>query len=100
MQMKQNKLTIPKFASVQEEARFWDTHNATDYFDQMEDVKVKFALKSSKAESVTIRLQPEIKRRLVKTAKKWGVSSSTLLRMWTVEKLRKIQPGDGLAFNR
>jgi len=87
------KLTIPRFSSIQEEAKFWDTHDATDYFDQMKDVKAKFILKSPKDESVTIRLQPEIKRRLVKTAKKWGVSSSTLLRMWTVEKLRQIQPG-------
>ena len=77
--MKQKKLTIPKSSSIQEEARFWDTHDATDYFDQMENVKAKFVLKSPKAESVTIRLQPEIKRRLVKAAKKWGVSSPTLI---------------------
>lgn len=70
--MKQKKLTIPKFSSIPEEARFWDSHDATNYFDQMEDVKAKFVLKSPKDESVTIRLQPEIKRRLVKTAKKWG----------------------------
>lgn len=89
--MKQKRLSIPKFLSIQEEARFWDTHDATDYFGQMEDVKAKFSLRSSKAESVTIRLQPEIKRRLVKMAKEWGVSSSTLLRMWAVEKLRQPQ---------
>lgn len=89
--MKQKRLTIPKFSSIQEEARFWDTHDATDYFDQMEDIKAKFVLKSPKAESVTIRLQPEIKRRLVKMAREWGVSSSTLLRMWAVEKLRQDQ---------
>ena len=96
--MKQKKLTIPKFSSIQEEAKFWDSHDATDYFDQMEDIKAKFALKSSKAESVTIRLQPEIKRRLVNMAKEWGVSSSTLLRMWAVEKLRQIQPGSESVF--
>jgi hypothetical protein len=89
--MKQKRLTIPKFSSIQEEAKFWDSHDATVYFDQMEDIKAKFALKSSKAESVTIRLQPEIKRRLVNMAKEWGVSSSTLLRMWAVEKLRRPQ---------
>jgi len=43
--MKQKKLTIPKFSSIPEEAKFWDSHDATDYFDQMEDVKARIALK-------------------------------------------------------
>lgn len=97
--MKNKQLTIPKFSSLAEEARFWDTHDATDYFGEMKDVRVKFTLKSPKAESVTIRLQPEVKRSLVKIANQQGISYSTLLRMWVIEKLNQSQLNKNVAIN-
>ncbi len=32
------KKTVPSFASVEEEAHFWDTHDAADYWDEYETV--------------------------------------------------------------
>ncbi len=36
------KSTIPQFKSIQEEAEFGDTHDTTDYLDEMRSIKVKF----------------------------------------------------------
>jgi hypothetical protein len=34
---------IPKFASIEEEAVFWDTHDTTEFEDEFEEVEVVFA---------------------------------------------------------
>lgn len=36
------KSSIPQFKSTQEEAEFWDTHDVTNYLDEMRPVKVRF----------------------------------------------------------
>jgi CopG antitoxin of type II toxin-antitoxin system len=38
-----SKCRIPKFASREAEARFWDTHDFTDYMKEFMPVKVRFA---------------------------------------------------------
>jgi hypothetical protein len=40
---KQRKSRIPKFKSREEEVRFWDTHDFTDYMKEFTPVKVWFA---------------------------------------------------------
>jgi hypothetical protein len=37
---KKIKSRIPEFKSREEEAAFWDTHDFTDYLDEMKPVKV------------------------------------------------------------
>jgi len=34
---------IPEFQSREEEAEFWDTHDITDYLEEMRPVKVRFS---------------------------------------------------------
>jgi hypothetical protein len=34
---------MPDFKSVEEEAEFWDTHNITDFLDEMRPVRVRFS---------------------------------------------------------
>ena len=34
---------IPQFTSHEEEANFWDTHDISEYWDELEPVKVTFA---------------------------------------------------------
>ena len=50
------KKRIPEFASIEEEAAFWDTHSTADYEDEFKPVRVRFAKKLS--EGLTIRLDP------------------------------------------
>lgn len=37
------KKKLPKFKTEEEEAAFWDTHDATDYFDDSDRIEVDFA---------------------------------------------------------
>ena len=37
--LEQHKSRIPEFASREEEAEFWDTHDFTDYLDELEPVR-------------------------------------------------------------
>ncbi|MEK7111072.1 MAG: CopG family antitoxin [Patescibacteria group bacterium] len=83
------KKHLPKFKSYQEEARFWDSHDMTDYFERNKKIVLDFSGVKKKKESIlTVRLQPELKMRLGAVAEGMGIQASTLARMWLVEKLR------------
>lgn len=80
---------LPKFKSFKEEARFWDTHELTDYFNRNKKAILDFSGVKKKKESIlTVRLQPELKMKLGAVAEEMGIQASTLARMWLVEKLR------------
>ncbi|MBM4402572.1 MAG: hypothetical protein FJ044_04990, partial [Candidatus Cloacimonetes bacterium] len=74
------KQKIPKFKNIQEEAKFWDTHDVTDFLSEMHDVKVVFAEPSPKEETITIRVQPAVKATLRGIASSKGLNLSTLAR--------------------
>lgn len=78
---------IPEFASVQEEAEFWDTHEFTEFWDELKPVKVRFAKNLS--EGITIRLDPATTLQLRTEAAKKGIGPTTLVRMWVLERLRE-----------
>ncbi len=88
--MKKSKTSkIPEFKSKAEEAHFWDTHDITDYWGEMEDVEIEYLDDSKREETITVRVQPKLKERLEKLAKSYGINLSTLARMWLIEKLRE-----------
>lgn len=78
---------IPKFKNLAEEADFWDTHDVTDYLSQMKLQKVRFTPRQKKEETITIRVEPIIKKNLEELSLNYGVNVSTLSRMWIMEKL-------------
>lgn len=45
---KLNVSKIPDFKNYEEEANFWDTHDFTEFLDEMTPVKVRFNLKTPK----------------------------------------------------
>ncbi len=83
---KQNKKQIPEFKDRQEMAKFWDTHDFTEYKDEFKPVRVRFAKKLS--EGITIRLDKETLSKLRSQAQKKGIGPTTLARMWVIEQLR------------
>jgi hypothetical protein len=78
---------IPSFSSIEEEAEFWDTHDFTDFEDELTEVTVTFGREL--AERVTVRLDQTDRTALVRHARKIGVGPSTLARMWLKERLNQ-----------
>lgn len=80
------KEPIPKkFKSIEEEAEFWDTHDLGDYWDEFKPVKVRFAKNLSS--NLNVRFDNQTLEKLRNEAKKRGVGPTTLVRMWTLERL-------------
>ncbi len=77
---------IPEFKNLKEEAAFWDRHDINDYFPEIKEIKASYLAKLPKEETVVVRLQKNLKKRLERIAKNKDVSLSTLLRMWCIEK--------------
>jgi predicted DNA binding CopG/RHH family protein len=79
-------MRIPEFATIEEEARFWDTHSTADYEAEFTPVRVRFAKRLSSG--VTIRLDPDTLKQLRTMAQEKGIGPTILIRMWVLERLR------------
>jgi hypothetical protein len=79
---------IPDFGSREEEAEIWDTHDVTDYRDELRPVRVRFSPNLSAG--MTVRLDPADREALGRIAAERGVGPSTLVRMWIKERLRDL----------
>lgn len=88
MKKKRNKLPDFSKMSYEEEAKWWDTHDLGDFWDEFKDVNIKFELHKPKEETLVLRLQKQLKNRLEHVAKTKGLNVSALARMWLMEKLQ------------
>ena len=83
------KSRIPEFASREEEAEFWDTHDTTDFEDKFKPVQVSVAKKLDAR--ITIDLDHEAWHKLLSAAREKGVSPFTLAQTWIRERLEEPQ---------
>ncbi len=80
---------IKPFKTLEEEANFWDTHDISPLFDNPRVPLSKLPLlESEKEDTLVVRIQTSIKADMNKIAKSRGLSTSTLARMWLIEKLQ------------
>lgn len=86
---KQKKVDpIPaQFTSFEELANFWETHELTDYEDQLQEVKYRVVRKPTRRFVVT--LSDELTRALRKATHREGVSMQTLINLWVQERLQQ-----------
>ena len=77
---------IPHTDSIEELARFWDTHDLTDFADELEEVHDSVFERRAE-ERVTIRLPAEEIEAVKLLAKTKGIKPAALLREWVLEKL-------------
>ena len=84
-----NERIIPKFKNIKEESDFWDKNDVVDFLPKIEIIRVKYSPKILKEENIVIRVQPKMKKRLEIIAENEGLTLSTMLRMWFVERLNK-----------
>ena len=77
---------IPETDSIEELAAFWDTHDLTQFEDQLEEVSQPIFVRGEPS-IVEISLKPSEVRTLRRIAQSEGIEEASLLRQWIVEKL-------------
>ena len=81
----QKQRTIPEFASREEEAEFWDTHDITDYWDELKPVKVKFS--ESIDHAVIVSFDLDTFKELLELGRERGIFVDALIHTWIMERL-------------
>jgi hypothetical protein len=80
--MKKSKL--PKTDSIEKLAEFWDTHDLTDFEDEMEEVSEPVFVRGT---AVKVPLESREAEAVEQLAQAKGISREQLVREWVLEKL-------------
>jgi hypothetical protein len=81
---------IKPFKTLDEEAEFWDTHDTSKVFENPKiSISDLLELEPKKDVVMTVRVQKAVKDKIEKIAKTKGINSTTLSRMWLIERLIK-----------
>ncbi len=79
---------LPNTDSIEELAKFWDTHDLTDFEEDLEEAGEPVFVRA-KGTSLSIDLQPIDAQHLKKIARSKGVKETTVLRQWILERLHE-----------
>ncbi|MBI1901747.1 MAG: hypothetical protein HYS13_11635 [Planctomycetia bacterium] len=79
------KKRLPKTDSIEALARFWDTHDLTDFEDELEEVSERVFERDTVVE---VRLPTKDAKAVKRMAKSKGVDSPDLIRQWVLEKVK------------
>ena len=88
MNKKTKKESLPDFSkmTLDQVAHYWDTHDAGEHWDEMEEVK-DMTFKRAADRSVSVRLSSRDLRDIKTMAGRKGLCHTTLIRSWVLEKL-------------
>jgi hypothetical protein len=87
--IKENKPEMPRFKSVEEEAKFWDTHSPLDFAGDLKEVKVKVKKPLIQMQVVSVRLDYDLIKQMKKIASRKHIGMTTLARMFIAEGVEK-----------
>ena len=79
-----NAPRMPRTDSIEELARFWDTHDVTDSDEELEEVTEPVFERGT---SMEVRLEPEEIDRVKQIAETQGLSNNDLIRKWILERI-------------
>jgi hypothetical protein len=82
--MKKSKLT--KTDSIQKLAEFWDTHDVTDFEDELEEVAEPVFVRGS---AIKVHFESREADAVEQMAQAQGVSPEELIRAWVLQKLAR-----------
>ena len=88
-QREKKQSRVPEFESREEAAEFWDTHDFTDYLDDVKVISVKFSDVVDQA--VIIRFDSDTFDKVNQFASERGVFPDALIHDWVVEGMKKAQ---------
>ena len=75
---------LPKTDSIQELAQFWDTHDLTDFEEQLEEVSEPVF---GPATVISLNLESEEAKAVRRIAEANGIADAELIRGWVREKI-------------
>lgn len=84
MEKIRKKSKLPKINSIQELAKFWDSHDLTDFEGELEEVSEPVFARS---DEIRVPLDSRAVKALEKIAQAKGVSREELIRAWVLQKL-------------
>jgi predicted DNA binding CopG/RHH family protein len=87
MEKSMNTPKIPHTDSIAELARFWDTHDLTDFEDELAEVP-ESVFERRAEETVTLHLPAAEVEAVKRLAKAKGVGYTALIQEWVREKLQ------------
>ena len=87
---------IPDFASREDEAASWDTHDVTEFIEETRPVKLRVG--KTPSEGLAVRLDRRDREDLERRAGEQGIGPSTPFRMWIKERLRGTQTPSWVVF--
>jgi predicted DNA binding CopG/RHH family protein len=79
-------MKIPHTDSIRQLAEFWDTHDLTDFEDQLEEVTEPVFERKTE---VKVRLEPKQIQALSKVAKSKGIGPADLIREWILAGIQR-----------
>ena len=80
-----NTSKLPQTDSIQELARFWDTHDLTDFTEELEEVSGPVFERET---SIEVHLKPHEAESLKHLAQSKGIGYEDLIHQWVVEKIQ------------
>jgi predicted DNA binding CopG/RHH family protein len=85
---------LPAFASEQEVADWFATHDTADYMDDLEEVKERIPVRRTRfaEKPIGLLLRADQLEAIKKVAKRKDIPFETLIRSWLLEKLRQEAP--------
>lgn len=78
------RTNIPQTDSIQELAHFWDTHDLTDFENELEEVGGPVFERQI---VIPVRLEPEASELVKELAKSRGISDVKLIQEWITERI-------------
>ena len=88
--MKKKIRRIPKFKQENDEREFWDTHDATEYFDFTKSNRVEIEFDpgiEAPVKSISLRLPREMLNELKFLANKKDIPYQSLIKVYLAEKI-------------
>jgi predicted DNA binding CopG/RHH family protein len=80
-------LKLPQIDSIEELAQFWDTHDLTEFEEELEEVtEPVFERKPDTV--IPLHLKPQELEAVKRVAQARGVAEAALVREWVLEKLQ------------
>ena len=90
MEKTMTRQKLPHTDSIEELARFWDSHDLTDFEEDLEEVGEPVFVRT-KGTCLSIDLQPAEAHHLQRVARSKGVKETSVVRQWILERLQQSQ---------